>query len=58
MTKWEYKVDPLKDGEHDGDDYERYLNSMGAEGWELCSVFYGGDTLTLHWKRVAGRTRS
>lgn len=51
MTKWEYKIDPLKDGEHDGDEYEPYLNAMGERGWELCAVIYGCGVLTLHWKR-------
>lgn len=49
--KWEYKVEVLDDGEHDGDDYEPHLNQMGQQGWELCGVTYGGHQLTLHWKR-------
>ena len=55
MTKWEYKLEALADGERDGDEYVPYLNRMGAQGWELCGVIYGhgrdGGHLSLHWKR-------
>jgi hypothetical protein len=48
LTKWEYKVIPIKTRIHSGhlaggkkpeiDDVQADLNSWGKEGWELVSV--------------------
>ena len=51
MEKWEYKIIQLgiitpvlaegeKDGRHTGfGEYEKELNELGEEGWEVISVF-------------------
>jgi hypothetical protein len=48
LTKWEYKVVPIKTRIHSNhfeggkkpimDDVQNNLNSLGKEGWELVSV--------------------
>lgn len=45
MTKWEYKIFRSEDAEggglltgHSKEQLEAYLNTLGAEGWEIVSV--------------------
>lgn len=36
--KWEYKVVQLPEGDFEGKDQQRLLNSLGEKGWELVAV--------------------
>ena len=49
MAKWEYMVIDSKDAglqkAKTNEEIQTYLNSLGAKGWEIISLDFGGSTL-------------
>lgn len=45
MTRWEYKI--ISEKVYD----EKYLNSLGDGGWELCGVAATNVSVVLYFKR-------
>lgn len=54
--KWEYKVENSNDIARRDCGFIKYLDSCGAEGWELVAVVNRNDTSYYYFKRPLNKT--